>query len=101
MTSVVCCLSNVLQRYVVVLLSFLVGDRSQDVPWVASSFLFPTYEGTWLVELAWNTNSIEKTVQNSGTKSSHMSSGERRQNRDKQHLAVSCVPVWCKCTCFN
>lgn len=44
----------------------------------------------WSVELVQYTNSTDKMVQNSGTKSSHMSLGEGRQN---EHLAGSCVPT--------
>lgn len=66
-----------------------------------TAFHFHTAKGTWLVEVAWYTNSADEMVQNSGTKSSHMSFGERCQHRDKQHLAVSCVPAWGKCTCFD
>lgn len=66
-----------------------------------TAFHFHTAKGTWLVELAWYTNSADEMVQNSGTKSSHMSFGDRCQHRDKQHLAVSCVPAWGKCTCFD
>lgn len=66
-----------------------------------TAFHFHTAKGTWLVELAWYTNSADEMVQNSGTTSSHMSFGDRCQHRDKQHLAVSCVPAWGKCTCFD